>query len=375
MTKQLKMLPVNKTVIFYSPIEGEDVLVRTGTIGEGSCFYHSLLHAYSKEYIAMDNKGRMKFVGRLRASMAGNVDKENWESIGGGLIAKIPFQENVHNILMNFYRFIANDTRARGQSTRKVIKNLIGDNEDTLNLYKIITELIPIEKFEQKILPDAYAECEEELIEQCKEAIIVKSVEFAVNTLKGVDKSRVKYIKNEIVKFVHDVVEEAENSAFKAYTNGLQNVSEEVDSYTIGLISDRFDRDIYFIDSRTRMPYLTADTENIKGRKSLIVMWIEGNHYEIVGRLLPGNRIQREFSKSDNLIQKLNAFVCHPETVSERFPELTSYLPRQHRTGSPSPSPSPTRTRRMSDSEDDSDNYSDSDSDLYSSSEDEDEDE
>ena len=34
----LRLLPVNKTVVFYSPVEGKDVLVRTGTIAEGSCF-------------------------------------------------------------------------------------------------------------------------------------------------------------------------------------------------------------------------------------------------------------------------------------------------------------------------------------------------
>ena len=48
--ENLQLLPVNKTVVFYSPVEGKDVLVRTGTIGEGSCFYHALLHAYSLEY-------------------------------------------------------------------------------------------------------------------------------------------------------------------------------------------------------------------------------------------------------------------------------------------------------------------------------------
>ena len=30
---KLNILPVNKTVVFYSPVEGKDVLVRTGTIG------------------------------------------------------------------------------------------------------------------------------------------------------------------------------------------------------------------------------------------------------------------------------------------------------------------------------------------------------
>lgn len=39
MSKQIKQIPVNKTVVFWSPIEGEDVLVRTGIIKEGNSFY------------------------------------------------------------------------------------------------------------------------------------------------------------------------------------------------------------------------------------------------------------------------------------------------------------------------------------------------
>ena len=62
----LTILPVNKTVVFYSPIEGKDVLVRTGTVTEGSCFFHALLHAYSKNYVSMNNGGRVKFVKKLR---------------------------------------------------------------------------------------------------------------------------------------------------------------------------------------------------------------------------------------------------------------------------------------------------------------------
>ena len=103
----LTILPVNKTVVFYSPIEGKDVLVRTGTIGEGSCFFHALLHAYSKDYVSMNTCGRMKFVKRLRSSIARKIDKGRWESLSNGLIAKIPFQEYVNTILSDFYRFIA----------------------------------------------------------------------------------------------------------------------------------------------------------------------------------------------------------------------------------------------------------------------------
>jgi hypothetical protein len=319
--------------VYTLGIEDDHSYAVEGLIVE-NCFFHSLLHAYSKNYVNMNNKERMKFVHSLRSNMASNIDKENWETLGNGLIAKIPFQENVHEILINFYKFITQDSPNIQPYTKNIIKKLIVDKDDkAIKLYKLITEIIPVSKFEQNILPDAYTECEDGLIKQCKESIIVKSAEFVIDTLKNkdVEKKRIKYITEEVVKFIHIVVEEAELSAYKSYTLSLQNVSEEVDSYTIGLISDKFDRDIYFLDSRSRMPYMTADTQNIKGRKSLIVMWIQENHYEIVGRLLPGNRIQREFNINDNLIQKLNAFVCNPEIISVKFPELISYLPKEHR--------------------------------------------
>lgn len=354
---KLKQQPVNKTVVFWSPIEGDDVLVRTGTIGEGSCCYHALLHAYSKEYASMDRHGRMKFVSRLRAGMASAVDRESWEDMGNGLISKIPFQENVNNILVNFYRFLGNDKNARGRSTRRVIKNLVGEDASELELYSIVTELIPFDTgFEQIILPEAYSNSEDGKIAECCDAIIEATLKFLNKNeeFKSIPVEKSTYISNTVRKFLTIILKEAEDSAYKNYVTGLQNVSEEVDGYTIGLISERFKRDIYFLDSKTRMPYNNASTtENLKNRKSIIVLWIGGNHYEIVGRLLPGNRIQREFQPDDPLITKFYTFLVKPEEIGQKFPELNPYIPRKHRnTNSPSP-------RRFTDTEDDEEQDSD----------------
>lgn len=330
----LKILPVNKTVVFYSPLEGKDVLVRTGTIGDGSCFFHSLLHAYSKEYVEMNIDDRSKYVHNLRASMAGRINKENWQEIGGGLISKIPFQEKVNNILLNFYRFIKNDNNFRGKSAKKIVKTLIGEDQEKLELYELLTELIPFDEgFEQNILPKSYHKCENEMIDMCKIEIINQSIKYLenVNDLQHIEIEKVEYLKSTLSNFLNVVVDEAENSTFKEYIEGLKNISEEIDSYTIGLISDRFNRDIYFIDANTRMPYQTGDTNNIKNRKSLIVMWIGQCHYEIIGKLLPGNRIQRDFDFNDPLIKKINMILCHPEYVSKSYPELIPYLPKEHR--------------------------------------------
>lgn len=368
MSKQLnklKIIPVNKTIVFWSPIEGDDVLVRTGTIAEGSCLFHSLLYAYSKEYVSLDTDGRMKFVQRLRASMAGKLDKASWEEIGGGLIAKIPFQENVIDILTNCYLFLNEDDNAHGKSTRNVMKALAAKDPDNLDVYKLVTELIPIEEFEQIILPEAYAKSEDDKINVCCQIILEETRAYVdkKEEMKTLEKGKVDYIQDVIHTLLEQVLREAESSAYKNYIKGLQNTAEYADTYTISMISERFKRDIYFLNGQNRMPYNNCSTtNNLKGRKSIIILWIGENHYETVGRLLPGNRIQREFSHDDPLIQKIYTFLVHPENIKDKYPELVAYLPKTLRPEQES------STGRFTDTEDDTsesdneDRHSDKDS-------------
>jgi len=258
----LTILPVNKTVVFYSPIEGKDVMVRTGTIAEGSCFFHALLHAYSKDYVSMNITGRMKFVKRLRSSIARKVDKERWESLSNGLIAKIPFQENINTILSDFYRFIARGRSGRTKSVRKVIRNVIKDDKsgtagksDT-EAYKLVTEMIPFDNgFEKNILPSAYEKCNEDGVDVCKKTIVQYAVIYYRKEFEKLDgeleKERVQYYLDKLEILVQSVVDEAHDSAYTEYIESLHDAFMDVDSYTIGLISEKFNRDIYFIDART----------------------------------------------------------------------------------------------------------------------------
>lgn len=333
----LQLLPVNKTVVFYSPVEGKDVLVRTGTIGEGSCFYHALLHAYSKEYVSMDIKGRKKFVQRLRSSMARKVDKNRWESLSNGLIAKIPFQENINIILNDFYRFISRGKTGRTKSVRKVIREVIqDDNEDDIEAYKLVTEMVPLEEgFEKTILPTAYEKCSDDGISKCKKVILKVSLNYYRKEFKKLgdelEEERVNFYISKLEKLINSVVNEAENSSYSEYIESIQDATMEVDAYTIGLISEKFNRDIYFIDARNRMPYRDGGNDNIKKRKAIIVMWTGGCHYEIVGRLLPGNIIKREFDFNDTLIKKIYTYLYKPEKIPDQYPSLTSYLPKELR--------------------------------------------
>ena len=222
--KPLKMLSVNKSVVFYSPMEGEDVLVRTGTIGEGSCLFHALLHAYSKDYATMDRKGRMKFVRRLRASMAGKVNTESWEDMGGGVISKVPYQENVHDILHNLYNFIEKGGSVRGRSTRRVIKKLSTDDKKMGGIYQILIELVSFHVLTSNILPCAYDRTQDARISQCNIAVIEEALVYlrGLGEMKQLADKKVAYIESKISELLSVVLKEAKNSAYRAYIKGLE---------------------------------------------------------------------------------------------------------------------------------------------------------
>jgi len=326
----LTVLPVNKTVVFYSPVEGKDVLVRTGTIADGSCFFNALLHAYSKDYVSMNFNSRVKFVKRLRASI---VDKSRWESLSNGLIAKIPFQENVNTILSDFYRYIVRGGKGRTRSVRKVIRDIIKNDTEA---YKLIIEMIPLNKgFNKGILPSAYEKCNKSNIKECKKTVVEYAVRYYKKEFKKLEgqlsDDRVVYYVNKLETFIQSVVDEADNSAYSEYIESLHDTSMEVDSYTIGLISEKINRDVYFIDSSTRMPYMDSSNGNIRKRKSVVVMWTGGCHYEIVGRLLSGNRIQREFDYRDSLIKRIYTYIYKPEKIPSEYPDLIQYLSKDLR--------------------------------------------
>jgi len=321
---KLSILPANKTVVFYSPAEGRDVLVRTGITGGKNSFIHALMHAYSKEYPQMEAKKRVKLVEKFRDGISEKLNRKQWEDASASLPVKITFQENINKILADVYRSVEKNKKCKTEEGTTVIKSC----EKNKEVYKIMTELVSLDTFSDEILSKAYDECSEEPIEKCKEIITNTSNEFIQGILnglgRGIERERKRYCLEKMNMLIEKILSEAENKSYKNYSSNLKK-SLSVDSFAVGLLADRFKRDIYFFDSKTRMPYMMGETKN---RKSLIVMWHGGEHYEIVGKLLPGHRVQREFSVDDHLIKRISTFLYHPERVPEQYPNLISYLPK-----------------------------------------------
>jgi hypothetical protein len=326
---KLSILPVNKTVVFYSPIEGRDVLVRSGTITEGSCIFHAVLHACSKEYSQMDKHGRIKLTNKLRASLGSKLDYKRWEEASNSIVAKIPFQENVLAMITDFYRYITKNKSGKSSLGRHLIRNI---DDKSKQAYEIVCDILTFEDFDKTILPKSYDECSDQNIKACRKVIIDNTQTLLKKGFDSLDNiNEAKYCIDKTMTLIETILEESEEHAFKDHIKNLKDTSVTVDTYTINLIADRFNRDIYILDSRTRMPYKLSDDHIAKKRKSIIIMWLGGVHYEVVGRLLPGNRIQREFYLDDPLIKKIHTFVYYPENISDQYPQLIPYLSKEQR--------------------------------------------
>jgi hypothetical protein len=162
-------------------------------------------------------------------------------------------------------------------------------------------------------------------------------------------------------------MEYADMEAYSEYKENLRDNTACIDMFSIGMLSDQFNRDIYFIDAKNRLPYPMGGMGNIKKRKSIIVLWVGDVHYEIIGRLLEGNKVQREFEPRDYLIRRIHTFLASPMEAREIYPELAPFIPRRGEVGGESHS----ETETESESESDSDSESQSESESESESEEE----
>ena len=319
--KQLSILPQNKTTVFYSPIEGKEVLVRTGIINEGSSFVHSVLHSYSQDYTRMSDNEKVKTAEKLSKNINDKVERLRWED-KFNIAIMLDFQQGLTDTLRNFYKCINGSNNTTSQFFQKLEKKEVES-------YKVICELVKLEHFTKDILPETYNSASNKSLEKFKEEINNKTTYFSKkifdNLGNSIDKKRKKYCIDKVVNLASDIVEEVEASVFKKYVNSKNDSTLTVDSHTVNFISERFNRNIYFLESCNRLPYKIPDV-SYKKKKSIVVIWLGDYHYEPVGKLLSQNRIQREFNSDDDLITTIDTFLYKPRQVSEKYPHLTKYL-------------------------------------------------
>ena len=73
--------------------------IRTGVVGDGSCFFHSVLYSCTPEYRKLTIPERMCLVEDLRRLISKEVTVDIWLSLGNGEVAKLAYQTHLARIL------------------------------------------------------------------------------------------------------------------------------------------------------------------------------------------------------------------------------------------------------------------------------------
>lgn len=338
--KKIESKDPGVTVSFKTPL-GNDIS-RTGTLGDGSCFFHSLLYGIDPEYKNASSDKKYKIVKDLRKRLSQSLDIYEWEKLGNGNLAIISYSEIYSELVTFFYNVVSDPEKfLKTNETNFINKKLleilfmgkfIGDYE------KLFT-LITVDDFEKFILPKSF----ENGIINSDSIILSKSKDILKQRIKDkleqgskFSEENIKNLANTLYEMISTISKTSKNLAYNNFSKNLESCNYWVDHYLIEYISNYVDRDIYIIDDTTRMPYNLGNCDMYKGRKSVIILWIGRGHYESIGKIIDSEvkgkkEIIREFNPEDPLIQRINVILCNPKKVITDYPEFIQYLPKEEK--------------------------------------------
>lgn len=248
--KNLQIISPDKTRIFYSPMYPN--LVRTGTIGDGSCFFHTLCYSLFGSYRKMNIQKRLQYIQKLRHDLAESITLDRLKLLGNGEIFRMQ--------LITAFRLFC----SRLGNVSKYDFNY-WDNT-------VLSELA--NKWKSTDLQD------------CMRLIV---------PLTELDNPSMTY----------KLLQQSENHAYNVFKQHIR--TSWADEFFMELASEYFKCNFYFINATNRMVYRMFDSKNIYN-KNIVFCWVEETHYECIGELLEGNHVKRVFTNTDDLILQLQKY-------------------------------------------------------------------
>lgn len=247
--KDLKIIKPDKTRIFHSPLYPN--LVRTGTIGDGSCFFHTLCFSLFMEYRKMDIQERRIYIHNLRNEIAKKMSVDRWKQLGDGEMYRMQFILALRPIIQHHTQ--ATDALVYDfRYWDDVILAKLSNEWKSTDLTDCLTIIFPDSNIRPTIITQILADTE-------RQAYAMFQRHLAVNW---------------------------------------------ADEFFMEFVSEIFKCNFYFINATDRLVYRMFKTETTYDR-NVVFCWVEETHYECIGELLKGNRVKRVFSNDDALIKRL----------------------------------------------------------------------
>lgn len=275
----MNILEPNQTVRFITPAYDKSELVRTGVISDGSCLLHSILHATSLKYRNGDLDKRRSIIQQFRRTLSDSITKDQWLKLSNGELARISFSVDYRKLMDEFY------------------------NSPKDNVESFIQTIISKEILE-KVFEKCYSEQKDIYMANTK--IVSLLSKYMTEKLKSANRDKAIALVQRTENTFNNMFQQAIDNALLNYKQVLQDDRIWLGEEHIELISDIFNYNIRFFNSRDRMPYKFGKVQNFKYDKNLIILWVEESHFEILGRVVD-QKITRLFNNDDDFIETINS--------------------------------------------------------------------
>lgn len=310
--------PEGETTVL--PVRFADNLVRTGVIPDGSCIFHAILSSYSNKYIKLSKDEKYEYIKRLRSTLPDLITRDIWMNLGHGEVSRLGFTEKLVELLSHTYDYISD-------------KSDISETDDEYAYLKPILEYIDSNKVFCQFIANRISldDINTHIIGQYKHD---RDVYFdAINFVKYVKKYfKNKYGKNlneqdalkfnqlvsRLVDFFDIISKSAIDMAYSVCKKQLGDNQFWIGMEYIGFISEIFSVNIYFIDAKTMMPYVFGDEQMFPHKKSIILLWVDDSHFEIVG-VIEDNTIRRTFNSEEPLIKMIHLYSINPKKAIKKY--------------------------------------------------------
>lgn len=331
-----KHLPI-KNHIFDSNI------IRTGTIADGSCFFHALLHSLKPEYHTLKkDELKQEYVKKIRYDISSSITYEQWKQMNNSYLSLISTSKYFWCIITNYVQYV------NEQSYHNSLQSFF--EQFNTSISKKIFEIITTELI-QKSIEHTYNQYEQVKRQNIKKTTFLDTLNSNMftlfnNTLSDTEKkynitinsSKRTIYSNYFSTLITKIYQYSEQKCYNNYINNLSRCDKWINQEKMSILCDYFNIDIYILDGNNKhlLPYNIGGTELYQKRKSIIILYLNNNHFECIGTYVnitvdgkKKPKAIRQFSHTQPLIQKLYTFLCDRETFIKKYPTLKQYLPNQ----------------------------------------------
>lgn len=319
---ELKRTQDSRTLVFYSPVEGDDVFVRSGMIKKtNDTFLHSIFYSYLENFKEFDNNKKNEIVNNFKLSILKPMLIESYKE--NYFLKKMckKIVSNLKIVYMNKFN----------ENNNSEIINYLYSYIDK-KMCNLIIELISYKDFCNEIILKSLVKFKDNNFELfCKE--IYNSILNYVTNIEKLKKSNINKKKKfvyEVQNLIRHIINYIYNIEINEYFSKYEDDNVNNNDYYLQMICKKLKRNIFIIDQKTRMPYKILENHKLIYNKNIIVLKLIDS-FEIIGKLLEKNKIQRDFNNNNLIIKKIKNFIYQPENIRYNFPELIEFLPKKYK--------------------------------------------